>query len=592
MVWTEEAMATSQQTTMEQWCKYGLQTRSIRLRDDMVRIFTRGKVASWADLVRLAEDVRRHDQRARSLWSPLDVSFLSSIAKMVMSQRVIASDLDDGLAVFDAIQAVSGDQALAQNNRLAICDAISELGRHEDLVQAISKYDIASFNPKQAALLAANAYDPRHDSETALWLQLVNAALSEDDLSPVDLSSNRGPTLDNLSCITRPGSVEGPLVTAIVPTHNPGPEIYTAVRSLILQTWANLEILVMDDASDPEYKSGINALEDLDPRITVVHSSPNRGSYFVRNLAVSQYTHGDFITVHDDDGWSHADKIAFQMAYLLDTGKAGVTCNTIGVTDNCRFLRMGEPISYTRMSYASYMVQRSIFRHIGYWEPLRGDADRGFLLRLQSWQSSAVPLLGKTPWIFQRVRADSLSNGEVARGYIASSCRWHEWLDISRLAREKSTGRRLYQGVGLASQPNKEPYALQRLLPNTPTPLYLNDIVMAHWGKENPDLDKAIEKVRELRQSGHTVGLVHVDSPYLGVAEGISADLMDLIEDDDVFILSMEDDVSVETAWVLEPSGCWLAESPEPKLKVQKIVCPCGKGTEKCYLKCQIDIAE
>src|SRR5699024_4032739 len=104
-------------------------------------------------------------------------------------------------------------------------------------------------------------------------------------------------------------TIYGPKVTVIMPTYSPGKGIWTAIRSLLEQTWKNLEIIVVNDASPSRYRSLYSELEQLDSRITVLHQEVNAGAYVARNSGL-RFATGEFVTTHDDDDWSHPDKIA------------------------------------------------------------------------------------------------------------------------------------------------------------------------------------------------------------------------------------------------------------------------------------------
>src|SRR5699024_2227370 len=92
----------------------------------------------------------------------------------------------------------------------------------------------------------------------------------------------------------------GPKVSVIVPTYSPTEGIYTAIRGLIQQTWQNLEIIIVDDASPSEYQDIFVVLPRLDPRIQVIHLESNSGAYVDRNAGLAVAT-GQFITMTDDD---------------------------------------------------------------------------------------------------------------------------------------------------------------------------------------------------------------------------------------------------------------------------------------------------
>ena len=71
------------------------------------------------------------------------------------------------------------------------------------------------------------------------------------------------PTIDGLTFDTdnfltairfseMPGVMEGPLVSVVMSAHNSAKTIEYAVRSILSQTYKNLELLVCDDGSDDE----------------------------------------------------------------------------------------------------------------------------------------------------------------------------------------------------------------------------------------------------------------------------------------------------------------------------------------------------
>src|SRR5699024_4125526 len=108
------------------------------------------------------------------------------------------------------------------------------------------------------------------------------------------LDNDSVPLLDRLT-VAEPKRVEGPLISVIMPTFSPGPGIRTAIRSLLDQSWTNLEIIIVNDASPAEHRSIFDELEQLDNRITVVHQAQNAGAYVARNAGLKIAT-GDFIT--------------------------------------------------------------------------------------------------------------------------------------------------------------------------------------------------------------------------------------------------------------------------------------------------------
>src|SRR5699024_6836362 len=125
-----------------------------------------------------------------------------------------------------------------------------------------------------------------------------NTIYSERGLAHVKISSES--SLSPLDRIyTEPSEIAtGPLISVIVPTFQGGPLLFTALHSLLQQSWKNLEIIVVDDGSGPEYQEYLNQASSLSKKIRVFKQPANFGAYSARNLGVRKAT-GEFVTVHD-----------------------------------------------------------------------------------------------------------------------------------------------------------------------------------------------------------------------------------------------------------------------------------------------------
>ena len=68
-----------------------------------------------------------------------------------------------------------------------------------------------------------------------------------------------------------------PFVSVIIPAYNAERYVESALRSVMAQTYTNLEILVADDCSSDGTLSVIERLAAEDARITVFRNAENRG---------------------------------------------------------------------------------------------------------------------------------------------------------------------------------------------------------------------------------------------------------------------------------------------------------------------------
>lgn len=122
-----------------------------------------------------------------------------------------------------------------------------------------------------------------------------------------------------------------PLISVIIPTNNEADRIETTLRSMQLQTYKELEILVIDDHSTDATKDIVERYAKIDPRIHYhllpyhdpkrTHILPHRtngwrrydinGGYLGRNYGF-EIAKGEYITLQDADDASLANRIEIQ----------------------------------------------------------------------------------------------------------------------------------------------------------------------------------------------------------------------------------------------------------------------------------------
>lgn len=92
------------------------------------------------------------------------------------------------------------------------------------------------------------------------------------------------------------------MVTAIIPTRNRAPLLVRALKSVFSQTYGNIEIVVVDDASDDETESVLKNTDGKYP-VRIIRNDQPLGAAASRNIAVRN-AKGEFIAgLDDDDTW-------------------------------------------------------------------------------------------------------------------------------------------------------------------------------------------------------------------------------------------------------------------------------------------------
>src|SRR5699024_8003040 len=252
-----------------------------------------------------------------------DRSVLLALADLLADTARNDIDTHAAVLIYQFVRAFFGEDSLGDKNILYEVEALHELGEFEQSQNIAEAFEIDKGAPLQSELLHIQRLrlQSGHLDE---WLDALNNLFDRLGMSRVRLNED-----DSLPLMDRLGAgdtvaVDGPKVTVIVPTFSPGSGIITAIRGLLEQTWQNLEIIVVNDASPLVFREVFTYLENLDPRVRVIHQKQNAGAYVARNAGLKAAS-GAFITTHDDDDWSHPDKISSQVRPLLNDGSLMAT---------------------------------------------------------------------------------------------------------------------------------------------------------------------------------------------------------------------------------------------------------------------------
>src|SRR5215510_6921643 len=90
----------------------------------------------------------------------------------------------------------------------------------------------------------------------------------------------------------------GPRVSVVIPAYNAQETLERAIRTVLDQTVAPFEVIVVDDASTDGTRELVQALAAQDPRLRLIASSPNAGPAHCRNIGF-RAAEGDWIAIQD-----------------------------------------------------------------------------------------------------------------------------------------------------------------------------------------------------------------------------------------------------------------------------------------------------
>lgn len=105
-----------------------------------------------------------------------------------------------------------------------------------------------------------------------------------------------------------------PLISVILPTYNAGQGLFLAVKSILMQTYNNFELLLIDDGSTDESLSFLKSIKD--ERLKIFKNDKNMGLSYSLNLGIG-LSNGEFIARMDGDDISYVDRFERQIKFLM-----------------------------------------------------------------------------------------------------------------------------------------------------------------------------------------------------------------------------------------------------------------------------------
>lgn len=108
-----------------------------------------------------------------------------------------------------------------------------------------------------------------------------------------------------------------PLVSVLVPAYQAEKHIEKCLTSIVSQTWANLEIIIVDDGSKDRTGEIADGFAERDKRIRVIHKE-NAGVAAARNTLL-EASNGDYILQVDADDYISPKAVETLYKTMIDT---------------------------------------------------------------------------------------------------------------------------------------------------------------------------------------------------------------------------------------------------------------------------------
>jgi glycosyltransferase involved in cell wall biosynthesis len=120
-----------------------------------------------------------------------------------------------------------------------------------------------------------------------------------------------------------------PLVSIIIPVFNSDEYIADAINSALSQTWANIEIIIVDDGSTDQ---SLNIARNFKDDRLRIFEQKNKGASAARNKGLTE-AKGDYIQFLDADDVLNSIKVEAQVRLLVGKDDAIANCATVNFFD-------------------------------------------------------------------------------------------------------------------------------------------------------------------------------------------------------------------------------------------------------------------
>lgn len=110
-------------------------------------------------------------------------------------------------------------------------------------------------------------------------------------------------------------------VTVLLPVYNGQPFLAESIESILKQSFSNLELLIIDDASTDNSVETISKFHDS--RIRLIRHQNNQGLISTLNHGLTEARH-ELIARHDQDDIAYPERLQYQTEYLSRNPDVGV----------------------------------------------------------------------------------------------------------------------------------------------------------------------------------------------------------------------------------------------------------------------------
>lgn len=182
------------------------------------------------------------------------------------------------------------------------------------------------------------------------------------------------------------------LVSVLIPVYNVEQYVETAIKSIIDQTYTNLEIIVIDDGSTDNTYQIVDEIAKSDARIKLFRNEQNLKIVKTLNRALS-YATGEYIARMDGDDFSMSDRIEKKVGFLENNLQYDLVGSSVtGIDKEGTILNktthyaneelLFKSIKYTTPISHIWVARKQLYDQLNGYRDIPGCEDYDFLLRM------------------------------------------------------------------------------------------------------------------------------------------------------------------------------------------------------------------
>lgn len=217
-----------------------------------------------------------------------------------------------------------------------------------------------------------------------------------------------------------------PLVSVIVPSFNAENHIRSTIESVLLQSYNNYEIIIVDDNSTDNTRMIASEFASYSSKIHLIHLTENSGTPArPRNVGV-MYANGDWVAFLDADDLWHPQKLSLQISLLNESKMLMCSSSMIDFIDESKISHKNIPkkIESTEIHFKSQLIkyltptssivlQRDIALQYPFPEDIkyRGREDFACMLKVHESIHKSIKIM--IPLIYYRKHNIQISRNKV-----------------------------------------------------------------------------------------------------------------------------------------------------------------------------------